>query len=131
MLFPLFTICIQSNLNPIEFLCTIFWNHPGSTVLPSRVAVCGGAVPRRHKTRSPILLSATWAAPLMRPHPRSRAKTQPLADSEDVIVKMNALKCIGIGFAIDDFGTGDSSLSYLTRLPLERLKIDRVLSAIS
>ena len=48
-----------------------------------------------------------------------------IADAEDVIVKMNALKGIGIGFAIDDFGTGYSSLSYIKRLPLERLKIDQ------
>ena len=48
-----------------------------------------------------------------------------IADAEEVIVKMNALKAIGIGFAIDDFGTGYSSLSYIKRLPLERLKIDQ------
>jgi EAL domain-containing protein (putative c-di-GMP-specific phosphodiesterase class I) len=48
-----------------------------------------------------------------------------LDDAEDTIGKMAALKERGIGFALDDFGTGFSSLSYLKRLPLEKLKIDR------
>ena len=48
-----------------------------------------------------------------------------LANVEDVITKMNALKEVGIGFSLDDFGTGYSSLSYLKRLPLNQLKIDQ------
>ncbi len=48
-----------------------------------------------------------------------------LNNVSDTIVKMNALKEIGIQFALDDFGTGHSSLSYLTQLPLSVLKIDQ------
>ncbi|MFZ2541313.1 MAG: EAL domain-containing protein [Gallionella sp.] len=43
----------------------------------------------------------------------------------DTIAKMNALKSIGVRFSMDDFGTGFSSLAYLTRLPLDQLKIDQ------
>jgi EAL domain-containing protein (putative c-di-GMP-specific phosphodiesterase class I) len=47
---------------------------------------------------------------------------------EDVrlsIATLEAIRAMGIRIAIDDFGTGFSSLSYLSKLPIDTLKIDR------
>jgi diguanylate cyclase (GGDEF)-like protein/PAS domain S-box-containing protein len=41
------------------------------------------------------------------------------------IGSLRAIRALGVRIAIDDFGTGFSSLSYLARLPVHTLKIDR------
>jgi diguanylate cyclase (GGDEF)-like protein/PAS domain S-box-containing protein len=48
-----------------------------------------------------------------------------LDNISDAIVKMHALRELGVRFSLDDFGTGYSSFSYLTQLPFDQLKIDR------
>ncbi|MCH8550339.1 MAG: EAL domain-containing protein [Natronospirillum sp.] len=48
-----------------------------------------------------------------------------MEDTEGAIEVLTALRQTGIRVAIDDFGTGFSSLSYLRRLPVNELKIDR------
>ena len=48
-----------------------------------------------------------------------------LGREDGTLSALRALRSRGIGLAFDDFGTGYASLSYLTRYPLTRIKIDR------
>ncbi len=48
-----------------------------------------------------------------------------MEDVEYSIATLRAIRAMGVSIAIDDFGTGFSSLSYLSKLPLDTLKIDR------
>jgi diguanylate cyclase (GGDEF)-like protein/PAS domain S-box-containing protein len=48
-----------------------------------------------------------------------------MEDVRHTIARLQAIRAMGVTIAIDDFGTGFSSLSHLSRLPADALKIDR------
>jgi EAL domain-containing protein (putative c-di-GMP-specific phosphodiesterase class I) len=48
-----------------------------------------------------------------------------MEDVKHNIASLQAIRAMGVSIAIDDFGTGFSSLSYLAKLPVDTLKIDR------
>ncbi|MBV8145064.1 MAG: EAL domain-containing protein [Gammaproteobacteria bacterium] len=67
---------------------------------------------RRHQVDSTSLLLEITESAVMR-------------DPQLAVRNMQWLRVAGIRFAIDDFGTGHSSLSQLSVLPVDELKIDR------
>lgn len=74
-------------------------------------------------TRIKAALAATGADPAW----LTLEVTEGLAiqDINGAIAILSALKALGIHLSIDDFGTGYSSLAYLSRLPVDELKIDK------
>ncbi len=48
-----------------------------------------------------------------------------MVDTENTRDSLDKLSSLGISFAIDDFGTGFSSIGYLTRIPIDTIKIDK------
>jgi diguanylate cyclase len=48
-----------------------------------------------------------------------------VADTQEVIHTLDRLRSLGVRLAIDDFGTGYAGMSYLSRLPINEVKIDQ------
>lgn len=48
-----------------------------------------------------------------------------MGDPQRGLERMAAMKSLGLQLSIDDFGIGYSCLSYLTKLPVDKLKVDR------
>lgn len=67
------------------------------------------------------------AHPEVKPHQLKLEITETTAMQDFDRVRQVILECraLGVNFSLDDFGTGFSSLTYLQRLPVESIKIDR------
>nr|WP_233559100.1 EAL domain-containing protein [Micromonospora radicis] len=52
-------------------------------------------------------------------------ETVVMSDLEVIDQVLTSLRSMGVQLAVDDFGTGFSSLAFLTRVPVDELKVDR------
>ena len=52
-------------------------------------------------------------------------ESQAIAHVDEALDIMNQLQALGVRLALDDFGTGHSSLAWLSRFPINTLKIDQ------
>ena len=86
-------------------------NISARQVTPKLVDVVAGALAESGLTPSALLLEMTESVLLGR--------------TDEAVEVLRALKRLGVRIAIDDFGTGFSSLSYLSRFPVDVLKIDK------
>jgi diguanylate cyclase (GGDEF)-like protein len=100
------------------------WRHDG--LAPVRIAVNVSPLQLRNKNfvaeiQRAISVAADAAAGLQLEITESLI----MQDVNNSIVSLLAIRALGVTIAIDDFGTGFSSLSYLAKLPVDTLKIDR------
>ena len=86
-------------------------NISARQVTPTLVDIVAGALAESGLTPAALLLEMTESVLLGR--------------TEEAVEVLHALKRLGVRIAIDDFGTGFSSLSYLSRFPVDVLKIDK------
>ena len=52
-------------------------------------------------------------------------ETAVMSNIDEATRQLRELERLGVTVSVDDFGTGHSSLSYLHRLPIDTLKVDR------
>jgi diguanylate cyclase (GGDEF)-like protein/PAS domain S-box-containing protein len=99
------------------------WLQQGILVPP--IAVNVSAVQMRQRDFVDVIRKALSTVPLPARLDLEITESLLMEDLEENIVKLRAVRKLGVRIAIDDFGTGYSSLAYLAKLPVESLKIDR------
>ena len=99
--------------------------------MPARPAAVDGRQRLGPPAAAPRVHRRGRAAPSRRPGSCPRSLTLELTESvmmqdmEVSLLRLEALRALGVKLAIDDFGTGYSSLNYVRELPVDILKIDR------
>ena len=99
------------------------WNESGHRL---KVAVNVSALQFQKKNCVELVQQILWSAKFDPKYLELElTESVALLHPENVIVKLQALRQLGVNISIDDFGTGYSSLSYLKDLPVTTVKIDR------
>ena len=103
---------------------TMAWQQQG--LPPMRVSVNISAL-QFHQHEFPDFVEAVLAEHGADPHLLELEVTESVLmhNVEAVLATLQRIRNLGVSLAIDDFGTGFSSLSYLRRFPINRLKIDQ------
>ena len=99
------------------------WADAGHDTLHVAVNVSARQLRRGLRTQVEAALAASGADP--RCLELEITEHSMVEDIDSNVAQLAALGARGIRIAVDDFGTGLSSLAYLKRLPIEKLKIDR------
>ncbi|RBW48229.1 putative bifunctional diguanylate cyclase/phosphodiesterase [Marinobacter sp. F3R11] len=99
------------------------WSNKG---LPLRIAVNLSAVQLRQDRIVDDILDTLHRHDI----PAGRlelevTETSFMTNLSDAVAKLHTLNRAGISIAVDDFGTGYSSLTYLKKMPVKHLKIDK------
>ncbi len=135
----------RGNLSPADFIKTVehsdllgpFTRYVLDRSLAAAAAwsAAGIDLPVSVNISARSLLDATFPAQiadLLRRHRLTSAQlvleiTESIAVSDEVIVDevLAALREMRVGVSVDDFGTGFSSLSFITRVQVDELKVDR------
>ncbi len=100
------------------------WNDLGFA--PMRMSINVSAV-QFHQKNFLAVLNAVFAETGVNPRCIELELTESvlMQNVEAVLATLNEIRQLGVSLAIDDFGTGFSSLNYLRRFPINRLKIDQ------